>query len=368
MNEIISLIKQLIKNKNTSPESINQSMNYCANWLKANGVNVSVLENMGLKMVVASVGEKNPTIILNGHIDVVPGEPEDFIPRIAENRIYGRGSFDMLGSVAVMMKLMKELSKTKIDCKVMLVLVPDEEQGGNLGTKHLVENGYIGDMVICGEPTNLDIAIQAKGFIQLEIEIRGIAAHGSRPWLGKNAILMAVDSYKKLEKANMLVEKTEFFDRPSFNLAKIKGGTVMNQVPSSCQLGVDIRYLPGQKPMDFISKINNIDPTAKIKVISEGVPVETDKNNKFVKQLYEITKSIKGNETKFFGQQGSADTRYYAKYGIPAVEFGPVGANHHASNEFVDITSLEKYKAILKKYIQSIKKTIQGSVGNETEK
>ncbi|MHA6253219.1 M20 family metallopeptidase [Oceanobacillus sp. CAU 1775] len=351
MEEVLDVLKQLIRNENTSPENINKSMDYCSNWLEAHGINVTNLENKGSKMLVATVGEKGPTIILNGHIDVVPGNPEDFIPRIENNRIYGRGSYDMLGSVAIMLKLMTELAKVSLNCKVMLVIVPDEEVGGHIGTKYLVENGYIGDMVICGEPTDLKIAIQAKGILHLELEVSGLSAHGSRPWLGENAILMAINRYKELIEAKLPSKETEFFESPSFNLATITGGAVLNQVPSSCVIGIDIRYLPGQNPDDFMNKIKMIDPTAKLKIIRHGHPVNTDKNNRFVKQLYESVESTIDHHAVFFGQAGSSDARFYSEHNIPAVEFGPIGANHHAPNEYVDINSLKQYKDILKNYI-----------------
>ena len=368
MKEILYILEQLIKNNNTIPENINKSMAFCANWLRSKGINVEILENRGLKMLVSTVGEKGPTIILNGHIDVVPGDPEDFIPRMEENRFYGRGSYDMLGSVATMMKLVEELSTMDLECKVMLVIVPDEEQGGPLGTGYLVENGYLGDMVICGEPTNLNISIEAKGIIHLEAEIPGNAAHASRPWLGENAILTAYKWYKKLLELNIPEKKTDFFDKPSFNLSTISGGAALNQVPDSCVIGVDIRYLPGQNPDDLINQIKNINPSATVNIIRQGAPVNTKKQNPFVQQLYESTKSIIGDEVVFFGQEGTADTRYYAMHGIPAVEFGPVGANHHGRNEYVELDSLDRYKQILKNYILNLKHLRERSILNEVKK
>lgn len=355
MKEVQKLVTQLIKNKNITTENINHSMEMCFNWLKRNDVPVEMLENKGLKMIVATIGEKGPTIVLNGHIDVVPGESKDFVPRILEGKIYGRGSYDMLGSVAVMMKVMSELSNKTLNCKVMLVIVPDEETGGNIGTKYLVENGYLGDMVICGEPTNLNVALQSKGFLQLNLTFSGVSAHGSRPWLGENAILLAFEKYQKFVTSTIPYKKTLFFDSHSFNLAKIKGGNAMNQVPNSCTVGVDIRYMPDQHPNDFLQKIKEIDPAVEIDVIREGSPVKTDKNNRFVRDLGKSIESVLNNRPEFFGQEGASDSRFYATHGIPTVEFGPIGANHHGPNEYVEINSLARYKNILIDYLSAIK-------------
>ncbi len=346
---IAALASHLIRFETTTPERINACADYCADWLEQGGVNVKVYENQGLKSVVASVGSGLPVIVLNGHLDVVPGEPDDFAPRVENGRLYGRGSYDMLGAVASMMVLMTELAKDVPDCTVKLALVPDEESGGERGTGFLVEQGEVGDIAICGEPTDLNIALQAKGILQLVVEATGVAAHGSRPWLGKNAILEALRHYEKIASMRIFEESTPYFERPSLNLAKIQAGTVFNQVPDRCTFGVDIRYLPGQKADDLLRMIRQALPDAEIKVHFHGYPVDTTAEHKLVRKLQAIA------GTSFFGQDGSADTRFYALHGIPAVEFGPAGAHHHGPGEYADIPSLGRYKQILKQFIKQAK-------------
>ncbi|WP_157999753.1 M20 family metallopeptidase [Paenibacillus elgii] len=302
-----------------------------------------------MKSIVASVGTGTPVIVLNGHLDVVPGLPEDFEPHTEDGKLFGRGSYDMLGAVASMMVLMAELAKTAPACNVVLTLVPDEESGGEAGTGHLVKRGFVGDIAICGEPTNLNIAIQAKGILQLIVKVPGVAAHGSRPWLGRNAIFQALESYRTIASLNVFEESTPFFDRPSLNLAKISAGKVFNQVPDSCVMGIDIRYLPGQNPDELLNRIRTSLPDAEIYVHLQGSPVDTPPDNVWVRKLRRYAK------TDFFGQDGSADTRFYAEQGVPAVEFGPSGANHHGPDEYVEIRSLFEYKEILKKFISNIK-------------
>lgn len=346
---MIALACELIRSENTSAARINECAEYCADWLEKAGLNPVVYENAGLKSVVASVGQGTPVIVLNGHLDVVPGAAHDFVPRIEAGRLYGRGSYDMLGSVACMMELMAELAISPPDCTVILTLVPDEESGGELGTGYLVSQGITGDIVICGEPTNLNIAVQAKGIMQLVIEARGVAAHGSRPWLGKNAIFQALEHYQAIASLKAFQERTAYFSSPSLNLAKIKAGHVFNQVPDVCTIGVDIRYLPGQSPDELLGQIRAALPDADIQVHFEGPPVHTAESDPLVLHLHKHAKSI------FFGQDGSADTRFYAAQGVPAVEFGPTGANHHGPNEYVDIQSLYDYKTILWNFITTVK-------------
>lgn len=347
---IVSLTRKLIEFRTVEKDRINAAADYCAEWLAAHGVQTRVLDNEGLKSVVSIIGKKGPTVILNGHLDVVPAGPDQFIPYVAEGRLYGRGSFDMLGSVAVMMHVMAELVQEELPCRVMLALVPDEEKGGQKGTKYLVEHGLLGDVVICGETTNLDIAVQAKGVLQVEIEIEGVSAHGSRPWLGDNAILKAVETYKKIAELPVFSVSTPYFEHPSLNLARIQAGQAINQVPDRCIMDLDIRYLPGQDPSILLNEIKQV-VNGSIRVLSEGEPVQTNPEHPLILRLQQAAEKVSGRSIELFGQHGAADTRFYAARGIPAVEFGPCGANHHGKNEYVETESLVAFKEILREYI-----------------
>lgn len=347
---IISLTRRLIEFKTVEKEQINMSADYCAEWLTKRGVNVQIVEHEGLKSVVAMIGESGPTVVLNGHLDVVPAGSEQFIPYVENGKIIGRGSFDMLGAVAVMMHVTAELAKRPLLCKVMLALVPDEETGGQKGTGFLVSQGLAGDVVICGETTNLNIAVEAKGVLQLRIETTGVSAHGSRPWLGDNAILNAVNVYKKIELLPMFQMSTAYFKQPSLNLARIQAGQAINQVPDRCTMDLDIRYLPGQNPDVIVNEIEQL-VKGTVTVLSEGPPVQTNPQDKAIRQLKASAEKVLGRDVLFFGQDGAADTRFYAEHGIPAVEFGPRGANHHGKDEYVEIDSLMEFSAILQHYI-----------------
>lgn len=347
---IISLTRRLIEFKTVEKEQVNRSAHYCAEWLIERGVDAQIVEHEGRKSVVAMIGESGPTVVLNGHLDVVPAGSEQFIPYVEEGKIIGRGSFDMLGAVAVMMHVTAELVKQPLSCKVMLALVPDEETGGQKGTGFLVSQGLVGDVVICGETTNLNIAVEAKGILQLQIETNGVSAHGSRPWLGDNAILNALDTYQKIEMLPMFQKSTAYFKQPSLNLARIQAGQAINQVPDRCTMDLDIRYLPGQQPDMIVNEIAQL-VNGTVTVLGEGPPVQTNPEEAAIRQLKESAEKVLGRDVLFFGQDGAADTRFYAAHGIPAVEFGPSGANHHGKNEYVEIDSLMEFSAILQHYI-----------------
>ena len=137
------------------------------------------------------------------------------------------------------------------------VCVPDEESEeiDQRTSDLLVKAGYVGDFAITGEPTNLHVGVQAKGVLALRILVFGTSAHGSTPWLGDNAVLKAIDVFRRIESMPFTLESSELFDRPSVNLGRIIGGDAPNKVPEECAMDVDIRYLPEQDPGELLAQI-----------------------------------------------------------------------------------------------------------------
>jgi len=353
MEEIISLAGELISCRSYNQENVNQAMEKAAYKLTSWGIKPEIYMNQGYKMLTASIGSGNKTIILNGHLDVVPGEEEQFTPKVVDGRMYGRGSYDMLCAVSAMMFALRELSKVRLNTKLTLMLVPTEETDGEIGTKFLIDNGITGDFAICGEPTNLNTSIMSKGVLQIKISSYGISTHGSRPWLGDNAISKAFEIFKKITTLPFTKVKNDYFNGPSINLGKIRGGDVVNRVPDVADIEIDIRFLPGQNLNEIVNEIKSIDNSMKVDVLKEGIPVVTDPNNQYMKALIDITDDM-GIKSNLIAQHGSADTRFFQGVGIPSIEFGPIGANHHGANEYVDIGSLITYKNILVNYIKTI--------------
>ena len=131
---------------------------------------------------------------------MVPGEESQFEPREEEDELYGRGVYDMKGALAAMMYAVEDLQNLGCEATVELLVVPDEEgeHGAKTGAEVLISNGHVGDFLITGEPTDFHIGTQAKGVLDLRVTMRGKSAHGSQPWLGKNAALLAYEHYRRV--------------------------------------------------------------------------------------------------------------------------------------------------------------------------
>lgn len=351
MHDPIPLLEELIKIDSSTKTGANKAIAYCEQWLTEQGVPVQRIENRGFHMLVSEIGKGDSTIVLNGHIDVIEAEERQFHPYTENGKMYGRGAADMKAGVAASMAATAQLKDMELTSKVMLQIVPDEETGGKNGTKYLTEKGYLGDFIICGEPTNLGIGIQSKGVLQLDITVQGKPAHGSRPWEGVNAITKAMDLFEEILELPFAQESSSMFTKPSINLARIKGGTVYNKVPEHCVMSLDIRYLPHQSPEDIIHQIKQL-TESPLSVHNRNNPVTTKEDNPYVKALEESIKRITHLESvNLFGQHGSNDGQFFTEYGSSTVEFGPIGSDWHGEDEMVYIDSVREYQAVLVDFI-----------------
>lgn len=351
--DCIEITKELIKIDSSNLKGANKAINFCKNILTTNGLKPEIIEINGFKTLICNIGSGNKKVILNGHLDVVPGTPDQFIPYVENGRLYGRGSADMKAGDAAMLNAILNLKDKNLPYKIELQLVTDEETGGFNCSEYLSNNGFTSDFVICGEPTQLGIGIQAKGILQVYLEFAGKSAHGSRPWLGNNAIIKAYEAFKLIENLPFAKEKSELYDHPSINLSKIEGGDVYNKVPDYCKMYLDIRFLPEQNPQEIIRQIEETTGT-HVNIHSIGDAVKTKVDDIYVKKLEKSISKISNDKPKVFGQHGSADTRFYSKHNIPAVEFGPSGQNWHGKDEFLIVDSLYEYEKILMDFILNL--------------
>ncbi len=327
------LAERLIRYETSRPDDLVAAAGFVKGWLESRDIQVRDHDHNGLPVLVAETGARDaeaPCVVLHGHLDVVPGRPEQFEPRIEGDRLIGRGAYDMKGGLAAMMCALKD-AQTQDKVKVRLICVPDEESEeiDERSTDAVVQAGFGGSFAITGEPTNMHIGVQAKGVLVMRIVVHGRAAHSSTPWLGDNAVLKAIDMFRRIETLPFSRESSDMFDRPSINLGRIAGGDALNKVPDRCEMAVDVRYLPGQDPGEILSQVRAI---AGIDVTRTFIhpPVMVSPTDPYVWALRDaVSRSRPDAETLSVGRDGASDAASFIEAGIPAVEFGPAGAGHH---------------------------------------
>jgi succinyl-diaminopimelate desuccinylase len=352
-----SLTERLITYDTATPEGMHAAAAFIKGWLESNDVEVTGELHNDRPVLAATVGaESGPTVVLHGHLDVVPGNREQFDPRTDGDRLYGRGAYDMKGGLAAMMAATCRLAHQDA-VKVHFVCVSDEEtneEEGKRASDFVVDRGYVGDFAITGEPTNLHIGVQAKGVLAMRIEVTGRSAHGSTPWLGDNAVLKAIDVFRAIETLPFTRESSELFDRPSVSLGTISGGDAMNRVPDHCELEVDLRYLPGQDADEILEAISAIDG-AEVTWVFHREPIVVDRDDPYVQMLSSAVQAETTLEESIaVGRDGTSDVISFIRAGMPGVEFGPKGDGHHGPEEWVSIDSLARYRDALVRFVESI--------------
>jgi len=351
------LAERLITYDTSTPEGIRTAAGFVKGWMDSVGLDMMAEDFNGLPVLTCTVGDGNlsgPSVVLHGHIDVVPGRPEQFQPRVEGERLIGRGAYDMKGGLAALMCALRDLRDLK-GATVRFVCAPDEESEDfdQHATDDLVARGLTGDFAITGEPTNLHVGVQAKGVLMIRLAVFGRSAHGSTPWLGDNAILKAIDVFRRIETMPFAAESTEMFDRPSINLGRLTAGDAVNKVPDEAVMAVDIRYLPGQEPGAILEQIRAIGGVEVRKTFIRP-PAYVSRANPFVTALCGSVRRAGQEGAMSVGRDGASDAISFIEAGIPAVEFGPEGGGHHGPEEWVSIPSLALYRRALVDFLESV--------------
>jgi succinyl-diaminopimelate desuccinylase len=352
-----ALAERLISYDTSRPEELAAAAAFVKGWLEARDIEVREHAHNGLPVLVADVGASgaaSPTVILHGHLDVVPGFEEQYEPRVEGDRLIGRGAYDMKGGLAAMMCVVRDCAEQD-GVRVRFLCVPDEEAEDvdARSTDELVSAGMRGDFAITGEPTNLHIGIQAKGVLAMRIEVRGRSAHGSTPWEGDSAVLKAIDVFRQIEAMPFARESSELFDRPSINLGRIAGGDAFNKVPDRCEMVVDIRFLPGQDPGAILAAIRALPDVTVARTLTRA-PANVARTNPYVRALRDAVARTLDDEALSVGRDGASDAVSFLEAGIPAVELGPVGGGHHGPDEWVSLASLQRYREALAGFVRTL--------------
>jgi succinyl-diaminopimelate desuccinylase len=324
----LALAQRLIAFDTSSAEGLRRAAEFVGGWLESNDIQAKQTEARGLPVTTAEVGIRDgdaPTLVLHGHLDVVPGGRDQFEPRIEGDKLLGRGAYDMKGALAVLLLVLRDLSDQE-DVRLRLGIVSDEEseEEENRGSDALVASGFIGDFAITGEPTNLQVGVQAKGVLAMRLEVEGRSAHGATPWLGDNAVVKAVEVFRGIESLPFARHSSALFDRPSINLGRIVGGDALNKVPDTCVIDVDIRFLPDQDPDEVLEQVTSL-PDTRVLATFRRAPAVVEPDSPFVQGLCEAASPHHPERVMSVGRDGASDAVSFLAAGVPAVEFGPTG-------------------------------------------
>lgn len=315
------------------------------------------------------------SLVLNGHIDVVPATPEHHWTHdpwggeITDGRMHGRGAADMKSGVAAMIHAVRALREEGVELKgdVTLETVIEEECTGN-GTLAARVRGYEADAAIIPEPLNQSLLESQVGVMWARVTVRGRGAHAERASEAVNAISKAylmVQAVQELEarvNAEERPEQFKKFEHPlNYNIGVIRGGDWTSSVPEECTFEVRVSAYPGEDLGEVRRrfKAHLLEAAKEDPWLSENPPeigfhaflaegCTVSKEEPIFGALKGRHREVMGGDPEFKSFTGTTDIRFFNLYhGIPATCYGPVGANLHAPDEWVDLKSVENVTKVL---------------------
>lgn len=300
------------------------------------------------------------SLMLNAHVDTVGlgASAAPLVLRVEGDRAYGRGAYDMKGSLVSILLASQRLAQgPPLRGDVIITAVADEEYA-SLGTQRVLR-AMTADAAIVTEPTGMQICVAHKGFAWIEIETEGRAAHGSKPDLGVDAIVHMGEVLVELHALSNDLARRPPHPRlatASLHASLIHGGQELSSYPARCVLQIERRTLPGETRSDIEEEVVELLATVKGKnpefrgqsrVFFWRDAFEESEDSDVVKHLLAATRTVLGSQSAVVGETPWMDSAFTSAAGIPTVVFGPGGAGAHSDEEWVSISDIETCARVL---------------------
>ncbi|WP_137284672.1 M20 family metallopeptidase [Halorussus salinisoli] len=372
-DELASLVGDLVRIETENPPgNEGECAEYIADWFEDRDIEATLVREPypDRPQVAARIGEGNPTLVLNGHIDVVPaGNREEWShdpygAEIEDGALYGRGSVDMKTGVAIGMvtaaRLKDAIESGDLDGSLVVHAAIGEETA-EAGTKTLLERGYDGDYGVVLEPTGLRTATSEKGLAWYEVSVDGDPSHASRPDQGTNAIHHAKPVLDALESYDERVRSREddLVGRAYATVTQFDAGTKENVVPERATITVDRRFLPSETAVEIDDEI-----AALLEDVEQEHDIETDwertrtyesasiaVDSPLAQTFRDHSADVADVSTEPWGIKASTDVRNFVNDAdIEAITWGPGDISQaHTYDEHVDLDAARSGAEILER-------------------
>ena len=328
-------------------EQVNRAVERMAQYLSDTPeLYLDIRELDGRKYLYAS-NTQSPAVdyIFNAHLDVVPADEADFVPRVEDGRIFGRGANDCLGSAVIVAQVMKHLAKSSRPYAA--VFTSDEEIGGETTLAALKRELKVRKMaIIIDSGASAQIAYAQKGILSVELVQHGIGGHASAPWAFKNALEELMASYLELKSRWEALAEDHWSNTMAATI--MSAGTAINKIPDTARLQLNIRYIHPEDREMILNKIRNAG-TWEVNVLpDECLPVFMEKDHPELQNLHALMNRVLGREIEFRRMDGATDARHFNTCGIaPIAIIGFDGGNVHSTGEWSDIAKMQEVLEVL---------------------
>lgn len=377
--QLSKLLTDLVQIETENPPGNEQPCaEFIAEWFEDRDIDAHLINDPdpNRSQVVASVGEGDPTIVLNGHIDVVPAgnrsnwQHAPYNATISDGNLFGRGSVDMKAGVTLAMlatqHLSNELEQGELSGSITFHAAMGEETG-DPGTKTLLESGYDGNYGVVLEPTSLRTATRTKGTAWYDITVTGDPSHASRPEQGDSAIANAMPVYERLVEYGdeMREREDELLGSPYATVTQFNAGTAKNVLPESATLLLDRRVLPREEFEDVNQEIDMLlsDLETKHGIRTDWELVETlapssiPDDSEIARTFRQHSNDVAGVSAEPWAIPAATDMRNFVNdAGTEAITWGPGDIRQaHTYDEHIDLkeatTGLEILEGALRELL-----------------
>ncbi|MEZ5410557.1 MAG: succinyl-diaminopimelate desuccinylase [Acidimicrobiales bacterium] len=296
--------------------------------------------------LVARTGLGRPQrLILAGHTDTVPVNGNG-AARVEGDRLWGVGSADMKGGLAVFLDLARTVMEPAVDVTYVFYAREEvaQEHSGLAEILAVQPDLLAGDCAVLGEPTSAAIEAGCQGAMRFEVTLAGRRAHTARPWMGRNAvhrlapILADIAAYEPRQP-----EIDGCCYRESLQAVSVEGGVAGNVVPDSARLRIHHRYAPdrsGEEAEAFVRQLlapHLDDDDDAVVVVDHSAACPPSLTHPLLARL------VADNDLGVGAKLGWTDVARFAQIGIPATNFGPGDAEvAHTAGEYLDRQDLER--------------------------
>ncbi len=295
--------------------------------------------------------ENIPPLFFSGHLDTVPVGTSTwayppFSATIQDGRLHGCGAADMKSGVAAMVAAAMQHAFQPTARRGLTLVLTAGEETGCLGGQDLAARNVLGQAyaLVVGEPTSNQPRLGHKGVIWIRMHFQGMAAHGSMPELGSNAIIKASRAALALDTFFGDAPRHPKLGKPTASVNVMSGHHKINIVPDNAFLEIDIRPLPGMDKEDVIRALRQTVPDpCEITVLSSQQGFWTDEHSVFARDFFQIVRDITGKPTLVDGISYFTDASpLLSAFGtIPAIICGPGNPAHiHKTDEWCAVQDI----------------------------
>jgi succinyl-diaminopimelate desuccinylase len=297
------------------------------------------VERVGDNVVARTELGRGQRIALAGHLDTVPPNGNERA-RIEGDTLWGLGSADMKGGLAVMLEIARDLTSPSVDLSFIFYVCEEVEQAHN-GLVHLLRDRpelVAADAAILGEPTGAVVEAGCQGTARFEVTLAGERAHTARPWMGRNAVhrlAPVLERTAAFEVREPEIDGCRF--KESLQAVSVEGFVAYNVVPDSARLVLNHRYAPdrdvktaGAAIRDLLG--DSLDESAGdgFRLLDHSESARPGLDHPLLRQLVAST----GQPAR--AKLGWTDVSFFTGHGIPATNFGPGEPNvAHTAGEHV---------------------------------